>query len=48
MAFLECHGEGKRTFEGKYFGTGRQNKIILVGVMKQESSQSALELLSPM
>lgn len=35
MAFLESRGEEKRTFEGTYFGTGRQRKIILVGVMEK-------------
>lgn len=40
-------GEEKRTFEGKYFGTGKQNKIVFVGVMEKSNSQSPLELLSP-
>lgn len=35
MAFLESHGEEKRTSKGTYFGTGIQSKIILVGVMEK-------------
>lgn len=47
MAFLVSRGEEKSTFEGKYFGTGKQNKIVFVGVMEKSNSQSPLELLSP-
>lgn len=38
MASPESRGEEKRTFEGTYFGTGRQSKIILVGVMEKQDS----------
>lgn len=46
MAFLVSRGEEERTFEAKYFGTGRQRRIGFVGVMKKSNSQSTLELPS--
>lgn len=47
MAFLASRGAEKRTFEGNILERD-DSRIMFVGVMGEGSSQSALELPSPM